>query len=195
MENTTKDILDIINANAYKLYLYNKELNAISSLKNNEELKIYTSNKFLVRSIDAIHINFCILVSILINKNEYYSISKVVDRIEDRYLKNAILEKIDSDEFKESYEKIKILRNKCYAHNDKDTKTLTSEIIIAQNDRNIVCNGIIASVKLMCEKLLEMDNVSFDINKEAEIITQIRVIKEWRELKTQEAINKIKMLK
>lgn len=195
MEDRTKLILNIINTNAYKLYLCNKELQAISDLQNKEDINVYSTNKFLVRSIDAIHINFCILVNILIHEREHNSILKITDKFDDTYLKEEVLKGINSQAFQNSYIKIKTLRNKCYAHNDNDVEKIRKEINLTQHDRNIVCDGIISSVKLMCEKLLDVHLASFDMNKEAEIIKQIRVMKEWKRLLTQETIQKLNKIK
>ena len=126
---------EVIHLNCHKLFLCNLELKYIFEQADHEEIQTYNSNGFLIFYVDNLNVNFCILSSILLSNNEEFSITKFLnDFVQDGENKKEIWNIIYDYEFQKAWQRIKTLRDKCYAHNDKAESKLRKEIQLTQGE-------------------------------------------------------------
>jgi hypothetical protein len=192
MENT-KDKLEIIHINIYKLFLCNLEMKYIFEDANETEIGNYNLDSFLRFAIDSIHIRFCLQAFSLISesRHEKYSIVKFVkDDLQESETTARVLEILSSPEFKQAWKKVEDLRHKCYAHNAKEEEVIKEQIKFTQVERNIITDCLTkAIIALYAEK--GMDLVSFKIKNEPKIKSRLKVIEEWKAFLRQRTIDEI----
>lgn len=172
---------EVIHLNCYKLFLCNLELKYIFEQANQEEIKAYNSNDFLIFYVENLNINFCILSSILISDKEEFSITKFLnDFIEDEERKKGIWNILYNYEFQKAWQRIKTLRDKCYAHNDKGESKFRKEIQLTQKERNIITDGLIESLGLIYGEFKGGYLATFELGHSAGIKGQLKMIREWQ---------------
>jgi len=172
---------EVLHLNCYKLFLCNLELKYIFEQADQEEIKNYNSSEFLIFYIENLNINFCMLSSILISDKEEFSVGKFIgDYIADGENKKAIWNIIYDYEFQKAWQRIKTLRDKCYAHNDKSESKIRKEIQLTQNERNIITDGLIKSLGLIYGDFEEGYLAAFELGHTPGIKGQLKIMKEWR---------------
>ena len=176
----------------YKLFRYNLEMKYLFEEADEKIIARYKGAPFLRFGIEGIHVHFCLLAGILINENEEYSIIKFIkEHLEDgETKKKEIWNTLYNYEFQQAWRKIKKLRDKCYAHNDKQKEAIQKEIQLTQSERNIITNGLTKVISL----LYEYDNSVFK-NKYADIKKNLKIIEEWSNYNSDKALNDIKASK
>lgn len=96
----------VIFLNCSKLVLCNKELNYIFRQADNNEIKIYNTDSFLISFIERTNIQFCVLSSILLTDSEEFSIPRFIDEfIADGETKRKIWNTINDYEFQKALDK------------------------------------------------------------------------------------------
>jgi hypothetical protein len=190
-DKAIKDRLEKMHINCYKLFLCNIEMKYLFEEAELEDRQIYGGNLFLRFSIENIHIRFCLLAGILISENEEYSITKFTkDFLEEGETKRGITEVVYNEEFQKAWKRIKKLRDKCYAHNDREEGEISNEIQLTQKERNYITDGLTKSMISLYSDFLSCDLVSFQ-NEEPRIKSTLRVIKEWKSFLIQDTQRKI----
>ncbi len=185
------DTLEKIHINIHMLFLCNVELKYFYKDATKEELQSYSNNSFLSLSIESIHIYFCLLSSILISEKEEYSITKFLnEQMSEGEAKRAIWDILYSYEFQLAWKKIKKLRDKCYAHNDKEEAKISKEIKVTQKERDIIFNGLRKSLVLI-ERENNNGVASFDSNDSPGIKFHLNLIKNLKEDSGKKLIKKI----
>ncbi len=177
---------EIVHVNSYKLYLYNVELNYLLEQANQSEIIAYNSNYFLRFCVDSFNINFCILACVLLEPRGAHSIYKLCrDMFPDKKKMGLIIEDLQTKEFRAAEQRVKTLRNACYAHNDAEFESIIKSIDLKQEERNILINGIKNTVrKIYLEE--GADVASFDEPGEPGIRTQLRLMAELNVLRIAE---------
>jgi hypothetical protein len=171
----------VIHLNCYKLFLCNLELKYIFEQADQEEIKTYNSSDFLISYMENANISFCILSSILISDKEEFSITKFLnDFVEDGERKTEIRNIISNREFQNAWQRIKTLRDKCYAHNDKGESEFRKEIQLTQEERNIITDGLIESLGLVYGEIKGGYLGTFKQGHSAGIKGQLKMMQEWR---------------
>jgi hypothetical protein len=144
MELTNEQRRQIVHLNCYKLFLCNTELKHIFQNATRDEIQLYNSNDFLLLCIESLNINFCMLSGILISKQEKFSLTRYMkDFIFDSAVQQRSLAVIEDGQFQTAWRKVKVLRDKYYAHNDIAETEFHKEIQLTQPERNIVTEGLI----------------------------------------------------
>jgi hypothetical protein len=186
----------VIHLNCYKLFLCNLELKYIFEEAETIDIENYNSNGFLIFYVENLNINFCILSSILISDKEEFSLTKFLnDFIQDGKLKKQIWDILYDYDFQRAWQRIKTLRDKCYAHNDKAESKIRKEIRLTQNERNIITNGLTKSIELIYSNFGDGHLATFEMNETPGIKTQLRIIREWKEYNVKDLQNKIRASK
>jgi len=171
----------VIHLNCYKLFLCNLELKYIFEQADQEEIKIYNSSEFLIFYVENLNINFCILSSILISDKEEFSITKFLnDFIEDGERKKEIWNILYDYEFQTAWQRIKTLRDKCYAHNDKGESKFRKEIQLTQKERNIITDGLIETLGLVYGEIKGGYLAPFELGHSPGVKGQLKMIREWQ---------------
>lgn len=194
MNKKEKEKLEIIYKNSYHIWMCNNELKYVFENANKDEFSVYSNNPFLQFCIDNINVRFCILATILISENEEFSISKFIkENIDDCETRRNAWNIIYNYDFQIAWQKIKVLRDKCYAHNDRQIKKVKNEIKLAQHERNIFCKGIADCVKKIYSGLLDTDAIAFDSIGSPMIAMQMRILSEWNICTSNKAYNRIRL--
>ena len=181
--------------NCSKLVLCNKELNYIFRQADSEEIKIYNSDRFLISFIERTNIQFCVLSSILLTDSEEYSIPRFINEfIPDGDRKREIRNTVNDYEFQKAFKRIRKLRDKCYVHIDKDEPKVREQIKLVQDERDLITNGLINSIKLIYAES-KAGYLDFFDNHPADIKSQIRMINEWRTYNVRDLTERIKSYK
>jgi hypothetical protein len=172
---------EVIHLNCYKLFLCNLELKYIFEEATDEEILNYNSSDFLIFYVENLNISFCLLSSILIWGKEEFSVTKFVNNfMEGGENKSKVIEILQSTEFQMAWKRIRTLRDKCYAHNDKTESEIKKEIQLTQNERNVVTEGLIKSLGLIYGETGDYV-ASFEQGHSAGLKRQLKIMKEWRE--------------
>jgi|GEM_PF-2649051 len=189
-EETSK--LKIIHINCYKLFLCNLEMKYIFEEANEDDIRNYNSDPFLRFCMESIHIHFCLLANNLISesKHEAYSIIKYLKKdLKDNETGKTVLQMLSTSEFKNAWNKVKELRNKCYAHNDKEAETILEQVKLNQTERNIITENLKKSIiELYKEKGIQLE--SFRMGR-PKIELKLKVIQEWKSNLVKESLEHI----
>lgn len=182
---TVEDKLERIHTNCYQLYLYNLELKYISEETNSDILNTFNNNDFLRHSIQSMHIHYCLLAYVLIHEKEHYSILQFIHKnaVEDR-VKIKIINLFNDPKFQIAWGKIQKLRDKCFAHNDKEMKEIENQIKQTQKERDIIVKNLISSIKLIYSGY-GGEIASFNFGDRAGIASILIIVKEWQENRIQ----------
>ena len=186
-----KNRVQKIHVNCHKIFECNLEMKFLFEEANEDEIRNYNTNPFLQLSIQSIHINFCLLAGILLKETEEYSITKFINEyLQEGETKREIWNTIYDYNFQEAWRKVQKLRNKCYAHNDKNEAKVRKEIKLTQKERNIITDGLVKSTKLLYSNF-GLGSVGTFIGEEANIKFELKIIKEWKVYLTKQAMEGI----
>jgi hypothetical protein len=186
----------VIHWNCYKLFLCNLELKYIFEEAEAIDIANYNLNRFLIFYVENLNINFCLLSSILISEKEEFSLTKFLNEfIQDGKFKKQIWDILYDYDFQRAWRRIKTLRDRCYAHSDKEESRIKKEIQLTQNERNIITNGLTKSIELIYLNFGDGHLATFEMYETPGIKAQLRIIREWKEYKVKDLKNKIRASK
>ncbi len=176
--NSTEQ-LRVMQLNCYKLFLCNLEMNYIYKQATEQERNNYYSNPFLRFCMDSVHIQFCLLASSLLAEHEGHSLMNyAIKNKEASNTAKAVYDLLNTSVFQDTWTKVKKLRDKCYAHKDKEVEYILKEVKLSQSERNFITVCLTNSMILLYK---EQDNelASFH-NQHPKIKSILKVIQEWK---------------
>ncbi|HEY5124674.1 MAG TPA: hypothetical protein VIK14_13165 [Ignavibacteria bacterium] len=174
-----KDKLGIIRLNCYKLFLCNLEMKYLFEEADEKTIFSYNSDSFLRFCIESIHIRFCLLASILISENEEYSMMKFINEcMNENESKREVWTILYGYDFQLAWKKVKKLRDKCYAHHDKQEERVRELIQLSQRDRNIITNGLVESISVLYREL-KLGGIDFT-GEEPGIKAELEIMEEYK---------------